>query len=121
MSSNGAAALTSSLIPRKGTAEPAGYIGPRIAPASQSRPSENPGPRLNKATGRSEIEGERARITLRLDPERHLRLKLAAAHMQRNLQDLVTEALDLYLDAVGPDFLEGRCACLDNHPDNKNR
>jgi hypothetical protein len=37
-------------------------------------------------------------FTLRLDSERHLRLRLMGAHQHRSAQSLVTEALDRFLD-----------------------
>jgi hypothetical protein len=42
----------------------------------------------------------KAAFTLRLDPERHLRLRLACAVSRRSAQMLVTEALDTYLDSL---------------------
>ena len=45
--------------------------------------------------------GRRAAFTLRLDPERHLRLKVAGVVLGRSSQDIVTEALDTYLSHVG--------------------
>jgi hypothetical protein len=41
----------------------------------------------------------RAAFTLRLDPDRHLRLRLASAVSNRSAQQLVTEALDAFLDS----------------------
>jgi len=41
----------------------------------------------------------KAAFTLRLDPERHLRLRLACAVDHRSAQQIVTEALDQYLHA----------------------
>lgn len=41
----------------------------------------------------------KAAFTLRLDPERHLKLRLACALSRRSAQQLVTEALDLFLDS----------------------
>lgn len=40
----------------------------------------------------------RAAFTLRLDSDRHLRLRLASAVANRSAQQLVTEALDAFLD-----------------------
>jgi hypothetical protein len=54
----------------------------------------------------------RARLTLRLDETRHLRLKLTSAHLQRSLQEILTEALDRYLDQVSPEMLSSNCVCL---------
>lgn len=41
----------------------------------------------------------KAAFTLRLDPERHLRLRLACAVGNRSAQQIVTQALDAYLDS----------------------
>ena len=50
---------------------------------------------------RSALEaGRRAAFTLRLDPERHLRLRLACALDARSAQALVTDALDRLLAAM---------------------
>ena len=40
----------------------------------------------------------KAAFTLRLDPQRHLRLRLASAVNNRSAQQIVTEALDAFLD-----------------------
>jgi len=47
--------------------------------------------------------GRKAAFTLRVDPERHLKLRLACAVGNRSAQQLVTEALDLYLQSL-PDL-----------------
>ena len=44
--------------------------------------------------------GGKAAFTLRVDADRHLRLRLATAITNRSAQDLVTEALDALLGAV---------------------
>ncbi len=45
-------------------------------------------------------QGRRAAFTLRLDEERHLRLRLATAASGRSAQQLVTEALDRFLSDI---------------------
>ncbi|MET0373577.1 MAG: hypothetical protein ABW128_04880 [Rhizorhabdus sp.] len=40
----------------------------------------------------------KAAFTLRLEADRHLRLRLASAVTKRSAQQIVTEALDAYLD-----------------------
>lgn len=51
----------------------------------------------------------KAAFTLRLDPERHLKLRLACAVGRRSAQQLVTEALDSYLASIpGIDALVDR-------------
>ena len=50
-------------------------------------------------------EGRSAAFTLRLDADRHLKLRLASALANRSAQQLVTEALDHMLDAL-PDVAD---------------
>ncbi|NQU69084.1 MAG: hypothetical protein HQ514_00965 [Rhodospirillales bacterium] len=51
-------------------------------------------------------------MTLRLDPGRHLKIKLAAAHLNLNLQEIMIDALDRYLARVIPSNLGVVCNCL---------
>lgn len=44
-------------------------------------------------------KGRKAAFTLRIDPERHLKLRLACTLKNRSAQQLITEALDCWLDA----------------------
>lgn len=50
-------------------------------------------------------KGSKAAFTLRLDPERHLKLRLACAVSRDSAQTIVTEALDQYLAGL-PDIEE---------------
>jgi hypothetical protein len=50
-------------------------------------------------------DGRRAAFTLRVDSERHLKLRLACAVRNRSAQQLVTEALDRLLDDL-PDVTD---------------
>jgi hypothetical protein len=50
-------------------------------------------------------DGRRAAFTLRVDSERHLKLRLACAIRNRSAQQLVTEALDRLLDEL-PDVTD---------------
>ena len=62
--------------------------------------------------GRSASEArETARLSLRVDRDRHLRLKLLAVHLQRSAQDILLEALDQHLNRIAPHFTPGKCAC----------
>jgi hypothetical protein len=45
-------------------------------------------------------DGRRAAFTLRMDADRHLKLRLACTLRNRSAQQIVTEALDLLLDAL---------------------
>ena len=65
--------------------------GPRAPAAAAPAPRRQPKPRA--APGAS----GKAAFTLRLDPERHLKLRLACAVTGRSAQQLVTDALDRLL------------------------
>lgn len=105
MSAPDAAKLTARLLARKGAAAPAA-LGIAAVKA-------HAGPRARAPSTNGHDGGEeRARVTLRLDERRHLRLKLTAAHLQQSLQELLIEALDRYLDQVGPEMLSPNCVCL---------
>ena len=71
------------------------------APAPAARIVKLPRSRA-PAPGRSNAVAVRAKaaFTLRLDPERHLKLRLACALSRRSAQQLVTEALDDFLDSL---------------------
>ena len=59
------------------------------------RQQEDLAERVGKAGRRSALsEGRRAAFTLRLDRERHLKLRLACTVSNRSAQQIVTEALD---------------------------
>lgn len=49
---------------------------------------------------KASASGRRVAFTLRIDPERHLRLRLACTILERSAQQLVTEALDNLLDEM---------------------
>ena len=61
---------------------------PTVAPARSRRPRAAPGSKGKSA------------FTLRLDPDRHLKLRLACAVDGRSAQQLVTDALDHLLQAM---------------------
>ena len=63
-------------------------VAPVSAPRRAPRPRSAPGSK------------GKAAFTLRLDPERHLRLRLACAVGGRSAQQLVTDALDQLLDRM---------------------
>ncbi|MGE0652836.1 MAG: hypothetical protein AB7P12_13975 [Alphaproteobacteria bacterium] len=107
----GAAKLTSSLLARKGTAAPAALSSVAVAlrpvdGASRAQKCASP------AYGGDCSGKAPPRMTFRLDEARHLRLRLAAAHLQRSRQDVLTEALDRFLDQISPEILSNNCVCL---------
>ena len=75
-------------------AAPAAAVLKVVAPAPAPVPRRAPRPR--SAAGSK----GKAAFTLRLDPERHLRLRLACAVGGRSAQQLVTDALDQFLDRM---------------------
>ncbi len=56
--------------------------------------------RLDRAAPRRKAiaQGRRAAFTLRIEPERHLKLRLACTLQNRSAQSLITDALDAYLE-----------------------
>ena len=69
---------------------------PAPAPAPASAPAARRAPRPRAAPGSK----GKAAFTLRLDPERHLKLRLACAVGGRSAQMLVTDALDALLSSM---------------------
>ena len=53
-----------------------------------------------KARRKAVEQGRRAAFTLRLDVERHLKLRLASTMQDCSAQELVTEALDRFLSDI---------------------
>ncbi|SRR5690606_3183092 len=56
--------------------------------------------RSSRERGSALDKGQRAAFTLRLDAERHLKLRLACTIRNRSAQQLVTEALDRFLGQI---------------------
>ncbi len=73
---------------------------PEVQAASEARVVKLPRSRAASARAPSVAAKARAAFTLRLDPERHLKLRLACALSRRSAQQLVTEALDDFLDSL---------------------
>ena len=55
---------------------------------------------LPRRRGEPKTGNAKAAFTLRLDPERHLKLRLACALSRQSAQQLVTGALDQFLDSL---------------------
>ena len=70
---------------------------PVIAPAP--RPAISKGT-LARVAREAKSAKSKAAFTLRLDNDRHLRLRLASAVTNRSAQQLVTEALDAFLESL---------------------
>lgn len=65
--------------------------------ATKSKPAHGTAKKPSTTTGKA---ARRAAFTLRLDPERHLKLRLAATMQEVSAQALVTEALDALLNQI---------------------
>jgi hypothetical protein len=86
----------SRLLARKGEARPA------IRPDNDNGCSApEPGAALITAAI-ALADGRRAAVTLRLDPTRHMRLRLACAIGRRSAQAIMSDALDHYLTTAMP-------------------
>lgn len=68
---------------------------PPAMPVPPKRASKRRGGGSTRVTG-----GSKAAFTLRLDADRHLRLRLASALHRQSAQQLVTEALDSFLKTL---------------------
>ena len=128
MNARGPAILSSIHLARKGDAAPTGYTPLRAhdvntvksanentddAPSVTASVVTPPAaPAAFRGGDQPSIDKGRARVSVRLDRDRHLKLKLAAAHLQGSLQAIITDALDQYLDQIGPEVLQGDCNCL---------
>ena len=134
MSMGGPAVLSSALMARKGSAAPTGYTAMRPQDVNVTRSANenagNPSPvtkppvttaAATDIRGPTSTDSRRMRVSVRLDRERHLKLKLTSAHLQNSLQDIIVDALDRYLEQISPEVLRSECACLGiNNPDLKN-
>ena len=116
MQAKPAAALASGLLARKGEAVPTSLV---VLPAvARMHPDEiKPElPALRGAFGGKPPHlgamAVAAKLSLRLDGDRHRRLRLAALHLGRSGQQILVEALDAYLERSSEAILGGQCACL---------
>jgi hypothetical protein len=74
-----------------------------VQPPAPVQPAPRPAalaPAAAARVAREVAKKSRAAFTLRLDNDRHLRLRLASAVTNRSAQQLVTEALDAFLESL---------------------
>lgn len=126
------ARLTSSLLSRKGSALPVpestqrgGMVETDVnadAPLLVAKPARGTPPHTLSRDGanrpRQQSAKDRVRVSLRLDPDRHRRLKLVAMQRERTLQSILSEALDGYLKRCAPDVLKALAPTEDQTGDN---
>jgi hypothetical protein len=77
--------------------EPEAAFEPEPEPV---RAAPEPAPVVSIADRRLPVPKGKAAFTLRLDPERHLKLRLACAVTRHSAQQLVTGALDEFLNGL---------------------
>ncbi|MGH6934290.1 MAG: hypothetical protein ACREEE_17880 [Dongiaceae bacterium] len=51
-------------------------------------------------------QGHRKKLSVRLEPIRHMKLKLATFHLGLSAQELITRALDRYIETVAPEVAQ---------------
>ena len=110
------ARLTGALLTRKGKASPSA-----APPPSPATPEPTPlravlsdwiGPGKSESKAKESVPTasrsaeKRVRVSLRLDVDRHLRMKLVATHLNRTLQSLFTQATDEFFERHPPDMLD---------------
>lgn len=82
-----------------------GVLYAPLAPVAFEQPFVAPAPAFARAANKARVpavqSGRRAAFTLRLDADRHLKLRLAATMQGVSAQALVTEALDRLLAEYG--------------------
>ena len=130
------ASLTSALLSRKGMASPSAAPASRAnmvesMPAQPPLPAEMPpspatpeptplradlsdwlGPKKSESKAKESVPTaprsaeKRVRVSLRLEVDRHLRMKLVATHLNRTMQSLFTQAIDEYFERHTPDMLD---------------
>jgi hypothetical protein len=108
------ASLTSALlVVSKGDAAPfarpdryaeAAGTNIQLFPSRPSRPTTSLAPAARDAG--------HTRVSLRVNSARHLRLRVAAAHLGLTANGLMVAAIDHYLDEVLPKQMASHCACL---------
>ncbi|HEX8062319.1 MAG TPA: hypothetical protein VF535_03805 [Allosphingosinicella sp.] len=100
--------LEARLTPPEPEAEPVPQIEPALEAAGGPEPEapvetrvvKLPRARITRTRAPAAAARPKAAFTLRLDPDRHLKLRLACALSRRSAQQLVTEALDDFLDSL---------------------
>lgn len=78
----------------------AAAIGAQLEEARDDEGKPLPNVAIRRAHQAVKGRKEKAAFTLRVDHDRHLKLRLACAVSRRSAQQIVTEALDMFLDSV---------------------
>ena len=104
-------AASSPIVAAAGDTAPQAYVSETAA--AREVPSTCA---IADATGEPCVPGlemdKTVKVSLRLDPERHLRLRLASAHLRRSAQKILMSALESYLDTTVGTPANATCACF---------
>ena len=106
------ATLTAALLAHKGAAAPSGAVSALLNGPSLTAPRAEPEVRVARDAKPKPASRDRIKLSLRLDRNAHLRLKLAAAHLRLSSQAILATALDEFLSRAAPEIMGGDCACL---------
>lgn len=87
-------------VHKEAVSKPVGKTTRKHAARPTPRPAGNPDP------------GPRVAMTLRLDGERHLKLRVFSAHSNLSSQEILTAALDDYLERHTTEAGLSHCECL---------
>ena len=60
----------------------------------------------------AQTNGKRIAMTLRMNEEDHLKLRLYSAHTRKSCQEVLTEALNMYLCDQSEEVCSKNCSCL---------
>lgn len=92
------------MAPSQVTAAPMYAVAPEPAVVTVQKALEEKVAAMSVPTARpvskAIVGGRKAAFTLRLDAERHLKLRLASVLQSRSAQQIVTDALDQYLNGL---------------------
>lgn len=108
------ASLSGALLAKKGGANPAEGFNPTGHMGGRTNSKLN----TAKAGANDSVEkrpvgaGERVAMTLRLEHEQHLRLRLYAAHTRKSSQEIMKDALEKYIDDNAPKSFHNACKTL---------
>jgi hypothetical protein len=89
------------------TSEPASVLTVPLSSLDWGQNVARPGESEPRESG-----GKRARVSLRLDPERHLRLKVLATQESKSLQGILVDALDTYFQGFDLAEVDRLCRSL---------
>ena len=63
---------------------------------------------------RKDVSSKRIAMTLRMEQDDHLKLRIYAAHSRKSCQEIISAALEMYLNEDKKVCDLGECSCLTN-------